>query len=74
MAVRMEAGGKLNALVFILSPEFKKKKWPNCILDPQAAVKRHATCWPNPFHSGTRIAGAVGSIPNWLFIHENNND
>lgn len=25
MAVRMEAGGKLNALVFILSPEFKKK-------------------------------------------------
>lgn len=26
MAVRMEAGGKLNALVFILSPEFKEKK------------------------------------------------
>lgn len=26
IAVRMEAGSKLNALVFILSPELKKKK------------------------------------------------
>lgn len=62
MAVSMEAGGKLNALVFILSPELKKKKWPNCILGPRAAGKWHATCWPNPFHPGTRIAKAVCSI------------
>ena len=63
----MEAGGKSNALVFILSQELKekkkrKKKRPNCILGPQAAVKWHATCWPNPFHSGTRIAKAICSI------------